>query len=83
MGINGPRLASCRRRASRVGDGGRARHGIGLFAPPFGLGYYAACAIGPVTPDEGVRPIRGYLAGAPGGACGRRRGCVVMHRFPR
>jgi tripartite ATP-independent transporter DctM subunit len=36
--------------------------GIGLFAPPFGVGYYAACAIGRVSPDEGVRPIWGYLA---------------------
>ncbi|MGE5094768.1 MAG: TRAP transporter large permease subunit [Betaproteobacteria bacterium] len=36
--------------------------GIGLFAPPFGVGYYAACAIGKVKPDEGMRPIVGYLA---------------------
>ncbi|WP_416362553.1 TRAP transporter large permease subunit [Phyllobacterium sp. 0TCS1.6A] len=35
--------------------------GIGLFAPPFGVGYYAACAIGRVNPDEGMRPIWGYL----------------------
>jgi tripartite ATP-independent transporter DctM subunit len=35
--------------------------GIGLFAPPFGVGYYAACAIGRVNPDEGVGPIWGYL----------------------
>jgi len=35
--------------------------GIGLFAPPFGVGYYAACAIGRVNPDEGIRPIWGYL----------------------
>ncbi|PSC03364.1 ABC transporter permease [Alsobacter soli] len=35
--------------------------GIGLFAPPFGVGYYAACAIGRVSPDEGMRPIWGYL----------------------
>jgi len=35
--------------------------GIGLFAPPFGVGYYAACAIGRVDPAEGIRPIRGYL----------------------
>jgi tripartite ATP-independent transporter DctM subunit len=35
--------------------------GIGLFAPPLGVGYYAACAIGKVDPDEGVRPIVGYL----------------------
>jgi tripartite ATP-independent transporter DctM subunit len=35
--------------------------GIGLFAPPFGVGYYAACAIGRVDPAEGIRPIWGYL----------------------
>jgi TRAP-type C4-dicarboxylate transport system permease large subunit len=35
--------------------------GIGLFAPPFGVGYYTACAIGRVNPDEGMRPIMGYL----------------------
>jgi TRAP-type C4-dicarboxylate transport system permease large subunit len=35
--------------------------GVGLFAPPFGVGYYAACAIGKVNPDEGMRPILGYL----------------------
>ena len=36
--------------------------GIGLFAPPFGVGYYAACAISKVHPDEGIRPIVGYIA---------------------
>ncbi|MCK8785309.1 TRAP transporter large permease subunit [Roseomonas sp. NAR14] len=36
--------------------------GIGLFAPPFGVGYYAACAIGRVDPALGIRPIWGYLA---------------------
>ena len=35
--------------------------GVGLFAPPFGVGYYAACAVGRVPPDEGIRPIVGYL----------------------
>jgi len=35
--------------------------GIGLFAPPFGVGYYAACAIGRVDPAQGIRPIWGYL----------------------
>ena len=35
--------------------------GIGLFAPPFGIGYYAACAIGRVSPDDGMRPIWPYL----------------------
>ncbi len=36
--------------------------GIGLFAPPFGVGYYAACAIGRVDPSEGIAPIWRYLA---------------------
>jgi len=35
--------------------------GIGLFAPPFGVGYYAACAIGRADPAEGIRPILGYM----------------------
>ncbi len=35
--------------------------GIGLFAPPFGVGYYAACAIGRVAPADGMRPIWGYM----------------------
>jgi tripartite ATP-independent transporter DctM subunit len=36
--------------------------GLGLFAPPFGVGYYAACAIGRVAPETGIRPIMGYLS---------------------
>ena len=35
--------------------------GIGLFAPPFGVGYYAACAISRIPPNEGMKPIVGYL----------------------
>lgn len=35
--------------------------GLGLFAPPLGVGYYAACAIGRVSPDAGIRPIVGYM----------------------
>ncbi|NWL44196.1 TRAP transporter large permease subunit, partial [Bradyrhizobium elkanii] len=35
--------------------------GVGLFAPPFGVGYYAACAISRVSPDAGMRPIVGYM----------------------
>ena len=35
--------------------------GIGLFAPPFGVGYYAACAISRIAPSEGMQPIVGYL----------------------
>jgi tripartite ATP-independent transporter DctM subunit len=35
---------------------------IGLFAPPFGIGFYAACAIGKVTPDAVIRHMWRYLA---------------------
>lgn len=35
--------------------------GIGLFAPPFGLGYYAACSIGGVEPNAGLKRIWPYL----------------------
>lgn len=35
--------------------------GLGLFSPPMGVGYYAACAIGRVSPDAGIRPIIGYM----------------------
>ncbi|MFS2116046.1 TRAP transporter large permease subunit [Herbaspirillum frisingense] len=36
--------------------------GIGLFAPPFGVGFYAACAIGKVSPDGVFNRVWGYLA---------------------
>jgi tripartite ATP-independent transporter DctM subunit len=36
--------------------------GVGLFAPPFGVGYYVACAIGRCNPDDGMRHIWRYLA---------------------
>ena len=36
--------------------------GIGLFAPPFGVGFYAACAIGKVSPDRVFQRVWGYLA---------------------
>ena len=35
--------------------------GIGLFAPPFGVGYYSACAIGRVSRDAAMRRIWPYL----------------------
>lgn len=35
--------------------------GVGLFAPPFGVGYYVACAIGQCNPDDGMRHIWRYL----------------------
>ncbi|CAN5213192.1 TRAP transporter large permease subunit [soil metagenome] len=36
--------------------------GIGLFTPPFGVGYYGACAISKISPDEGLKHIWGYVA---------------------
>ena len=36
--------------------------GVGLFAPPFGVGFYAACAIGRVAPDEAMGRVWPYLA---------------------
>jgi tripartite ATP-independent transporter DctM subunit len=35
--------------------------GIGLFAPPFGLGFYAACAIGRVAPEAAMGRVWPYL----------------------
>jgi tripartite ATP-independent transporter DctM subunit len=35
--------------------------GIGLFAPPLGLGLYGACLIGKVPVEQTVRPMMGYL----------------------
>ncbi|MEN3381695.1 MAG: hypothetical protein V7608_1739 [Hyphomicrobiales bacterium] len=35
--------------------------GIGLFAPPLGLGLYGACLVGNVPIEDTVKPIMGYL----------------------
>jgi tripartite ATP-independent transporter DctM subunit len=35
--------------------------GLGLFAPPLGLGLYGACMIGNVPIEQTVKPITGYL----------------------
>jgi len=35
--------------------------GIGLFAPPLGLGLYGACLIGKVPVEQTLRPMLGYL----------------------
>jgi tripartite ATP-independent transporter DctM subunit len=35
--------------------------GLGLFAPPFGIGFYAACAIGKVNPDLAMKRVWPYL----------------------
>jgi tripartite ATP-independent transporter DctM subunit len=36
--------------------------GIGLFAPPLGLGLYGACLIGGVPIETTIRPMLGYLS---------------------
>jgi tripartite ATP-independent transporter DctM subunit len=36
--------------------------GVGLFAPPFGVGFFTACALGNVDPDEAMTRIWPYLA---------------------
>lgn len=35
--------------------------GLGLFMPPVGVGYYAACAVSRVDPNAGLKPIVGYM----------------------
>lgn len=49
--------------------------GIGLFAPPFGVGYYGACAVSKVNPDEGIKHIWGYIAAM-------LVGLVIVAAFP-
>ncbi|MBV8582051.1 MAG: TRAP transporter large permease subunit, partial [Candidatus Eremiobacteraeota bacterium] len=36
--------------------------GLGLFAPPFGVGFYSACAVGKVVPDAAMTRMAPYLA---------------------
>jgi tripartite ATP-independent transporter DctM subunit len=43
--------------------------GLGLFAPPFGVGYYAACAVGQARPDAAMTRIWPYLAALFIGVC--------------
>ncbi|MBC7483335.1 MAG: TRAP transporter large permease subunit [Rhizobacter sp.] len=35
--------------------------GLGLFTPPFGVGFYAACAIGKVRPDQAIGRVWPHL----------------------
>jgi tripartite ATP-independent transporter DctM subunit len=35
--------------------------GLGLFTPPFGVGFYAACAIGKVAPDRAIGRVWPHL----------------------
>jgi TRAP-type C4-dicarboxylate transport system permease large subunit len=50
--------------------------GIGLFAPPFGIGFYAACAIGKVDANEAMRCVWPYLGAL-------FIGLIVVAAFPR
>ena len=36
--------------------------GFGLFTPPFGVGFYLACAIGKVSPDVAIKSVWPHLA---------------------
>ena len=36
--------------------------GLGLFSPPFGVGFYAACAIGRVSPDLAMPRVWLHMA---------------------
>ncbi|MFL9924497.1 TRAP transporter large permease subunit [Herbaspirillum lusitanum] len=36
--------------------------GLGLFAPPFGVGFYAACAVGRVAPDKAIGHVWPHIA---------------------
>ena len=56
--------------------------GIGLFAPPFGVGYYAACAIGRVDPDEGIGPHHGLPDRTVRWLGGGGVGAVDLDRLP-
>ncbi len=49
--------------------------GIGLFAPPFGVGFFTACAIGNVDPDEAVSRVWPYLGAL-------LVGTIVVAAFP-
>lgn len=34
---------------------------VGLFLPPLGIGFYLACSIGKVPPDQAIRPMWAYI----------------------
>ena len=50
--------------------------GIGLFSPPFGIGYYSACAIGKVEPDKAMKAIWPYMGAL-------LLGLVIVAAFPK
>ena len=56
--------------------------GIGLFAPPFGVGFYGACAIGRVSAGRCAGADVALSGGAGGRAGDRRRGALAVDRVP-
>ena len=54
--------------------------GLGLFSPPLGVGYYAACAIGRVSPDAGHPAARRLHGGIADRRDRRRGGAVAVDR---
>ncbi|HJY50058.1 MAG TPA: TRAP transporter large permease subunit [Stellaceae bacterium] len=56
--------------------------GIGLFAPPFGVGFYGACAIGRTTPDDSLWRYLALYRRAGRLAVDRRGNPVVIDRVP-
>ncbi|MEJ1977460.1 MAG: hypothetical protein WDN49_16540 [Acetobacteraceae bacterium] len=55
--------------------------GIGLFSPPFGVGFYQTCLIGKVSSDEAFGRIWPYNGDAGRGADHRRRSALDFHRL--
>ena len=56
--------------------------GIGLFAPPFGVGYYAACAIGQVVARRGHAADLALSRRAAGRAGGGGRHSLAVDGIP-
>jgi TRAP-type C4-dicarboxylate transport system permease large subunit len=56
--------------------------GIGLFAPPFGVGFYGACAIGRTNPDDSLWRYLALYRRAGRLALDRRGNPVVIDRVP-
>ena len=69
-GLAGDRAVRAAAVPGRQGDGVHEVHyamvvilamGIGLFAPPFGVGFFSACAIGRTNPDNSLWRIWPYI----------------------
>ena len=55
--------------------------GIGLFSPPFGVGFYQSCLFVKVSSDEAFGPIWPYMATLVVALLDRRRRTVDFHRL--